>query len=50
MGVSAAWLAAGLAIERGAVAVEPGDFVPQPGGMPLLDAEGGRCVGAAPAC
>lgn len=35
-----AWLAAGLAIERGAVAVEPGDFVPQPGGMPLLDAAG----------
>jgi thiosulfate/3-mercaptopyruvate sulfurtransferase len=34
------WLAAGGAIERGAVAVEPGDFVPRPGGMPLLDAEG----------
>ncbi len=32
------WLAAGGAIERGAVAVEPGDFVPRAGGMPLLDA------------
>jgi thiosulfate/3-mercaptopyruvate sulfurtransferase len=34
------WLAAGHAIERDAVAVEPGDFVPHAGGMPLLDAEG----------
>jgi thiosulfate/3-mercaptopyruvate sulfurtransferase len=33
------WLAAGHAIERGATAAEPGDFVPHPGGMPLLDAE-----------
>ena len=33
------WLAAGHAIERGATTAEPGDFVPHPGGMPLLDAE-----------
>jgi thiosulfate/3-mercaptopyruvate sulfurtransferase len=38
------WLAAGGAIERGAVAVEPGDFVPRPGGMPLLDASGAAAV------
>ena len=35
-----AWEAAGRAIERDAVAVEPGDFVPRPGGMPVLDATG----------
>lgn len=41
------WLAAGHAIERGAVAVEAGDFVPRPGGMPLLDADGAaRVVGS----
>ena len=39
-----AWLAAGLAIERGAVAIEPGDFVPRGGGMPLLDAVGAARV------
>ena len=33
------WLAAGFPIERAAVAAAPGDFVPRPGGMPLLDAE-----------
>lgn len=38
------WLAAGHAIERGAVAVEPGDFVARPGGMPLLDAAGAASV------
>jgi thiosulfate/3-mercaptopyruvate sulfurtransferase len=38
------WLAAGHAIERGAVAVEPGDFVPLAGGMPLLDAAGAASV------
>ncbi|MGN6867627.1 MAG: sulfurtransferase [Solirubrobacteraceae bacterium] len=38
------WLAAGHAIERGAVAVEAGDFVPRPGGMPLLDASGAAAV------
>lgn len=38
------WLAAGHAIERGAVAVEAGDFVPRPGGMPLLDAAGAARV------
>jgi thiosulfate/3-mercaptopyruvate sulfurtransferase len=38
------WLAAGHAIERGAVAVEAGDFVPRPGGMPLLDASGAARV------
>ena len=42
------WSAAGLAIERGAVAVEAADFVPRPGGMPLLDATGaGRLAGGA---
>lgn len=35
-----AWQAAGRAIEREAVASEPGDFVPRPGAMPLLDAAG----------
>jgi thiosulfate/3-mercaptopyruvate sulfurtransferase len=40
------WLAAGHAIERGAVAVEAGDFVPRPGGMPLLDASGVARLGA----
>jgi thiosulfate/3-mercaptopyruvate sulfurtransferase len=38
------WLAAGHAIERGAVAVEAGDFVPRAGGMPLLDAAGATRV------
>ena len=33
------WLAAEYAIERGAGAAEAGNFVAQPGGMPLLDAE-----------
>jgi thiosulfate/3-mercaptopyruvate sulfurtransferase len=33
------WLAAGYAIEREATPAEPGDFVPQPGGMPQLDAD-----------
>jgi thiosulfate/3-mercaptopyruvate sulfurtransferase len=33
------WLAAGYAIERGATAAEPGDFVPRPGAMPLLGAD-----------
>jgi thiosulfate/3-mercaptopyruvate sulfurtransferase len=40
----AAWVAAGLELERGAGPgahpVEAGDFVPRPSGMPLLDAEG----------
>jgi thiosulfate/3-mercaptopyruvate sulfurtransferase len=40
------WLAAGHAIERGAVAVEAGDFVPRAGGMPLLDAEGAARLAA----
>jgi thiosulfate/3-mercaptopyruvate sulfurtransferase len=38
------WLAGGHAIERGAVAVEAGDFVPRPGGTPLLDAAGAAAV------
>jgi thiosulfate/3-mercaptopyruvate sulfurtransferase len=38
------WLATGHAIERGAVAVEAGDFVPRAGGMPLLDAAGAAAV------
>jgi thiosulfate/3-mercaptopyruvate sulfurtransferase len=33
------WQAAGYPIERGATAADPGDFVPRPGGMPLLDAD-----------
>jgi thiosulfate/3-mercaptopyruvate sulfurtransferase len=41
------WLAAGHAIERGARSIEPGDFVPRAGGMPLLDAaEAARVAGA----
>ncbi|HET6870486.1 MAG TPA: sulfurtransferase [Solirubrobacteraceae bacterium] len=40
------WLAAGRAIERGAVAVGAGDFEPRPGGMPLLDAAGAARVAA----
>jgi thiosulfate/3-mercaptopyruvate sulfurtransferase len=38
------WSAAGHAIERGAVAVEAGDFVPRGGGMPLLDASGAAAM------
>src|SRR6185312_4316579 len=41
------WLAAGHAIERGAVAVEAGDFVPRGGGMPVLDAGGAARVAEA---
>ena len=41
------WLAAGLAIERVAVAVEAGDFVPRAGGMPLLDAAGAARIASA---
>jgi thiosulfate/3-mercaptopyruvate sulfurtransferase len=41
------WLAAGRAIERGVHAVEPGDFAPRPGGMPLLDAAGAAQVAGA---
>jgi thiosulfate/3-mercaptopyruvate sulfurtransferase len=42
-----AWSAAGLAIERDVPPVEPGDFVPRPGGMPLLDAAGAAAVARA---
>ena len=38
------WLAAGLAIERGAVEGQAGDFVPRAGGMPLLDAAAAAAV------
>ena len=38
------WSAGGHAIERGVVAVEPGDFEPRAGGMPLLDASGAAAV------
>jgi thiosulfate/3-mercaptopyruvate sulfurtransferase len=38
------WLAADHAIERGAGAVQGGDFVPRAGGMPLLDASGAPAV------
>jgi thiosulfate/3-mercaptopyruvate sulfurtransferase len=41
------WLAAGGAIERDAVAVGAGDFVPRSGGMPLLDASGAARVAEA---
>jgi thiosulfate/3-mercaptopyruvate sulfurtransferase len=41
------WLAGGNAIERGAVAVEAGNFVPRAGGMPMLDASGAARVAAA---
>ena len=39
------WVAAGLPIERGEIAAEPGDFVARPGGMPLLDALGAAARG-----
>jgi thiosulfate/3-mercaptopyruvate sulfurtransferase len=41
------WLAAGHAIERGAPSIEPGDFVPHAGGMPLLDAAGAAALAGA---
>jgi thiosulfate/3-mercaptopyruvate sulfurtransferase len=41
------WLAAGHAIERDVPPVEPGDFVPRAGGMPLLDAAGAARVAGA---
>jgi thiosulfate/3-mercaptopyruvate sulfurtransferase len=41
------WLAAGHAIERDVPPVEPGDFAPRPGGMPLLDAGGAAGVAGA---
>ena len=41
------WLAAGHAIEREVPAVEPGDFVPRAGGMPLLDAAGAAALARA---
>jgi thiosulfate/3-mercaptopyruvate sulfurtransferase len=40
------WLAAGLPIERGETAAEPGDFVARAGGMPLLDAAGAARLAA----
>jgi thiosulfate/3-mercaptopyruvate sulfurtransferase len=40
------WEAAGLPIERGEIAVEPGDFTARPGGMPLLDAVGAAALAA----
>jgi thiosulfate/3-mercaptopyruvate sulfurtransferase len=41
------WLAAGHAIERTVPSIEPGDFVPRAGGMPLLDAAGAARVAGA---
>jgi thiosulfate/3-mercaptopyruvate sulfurtransferase len=38
------WLAAGHAIERDVPPIEPGDFVPRPGRMALLDAAGAARV------
>lgn len=40
----AAWVAEGYPLEREAPSVEPGDFVPRPGGMPLLDAQGASAL------
>ncbi len=40
------WVAAELPIERGEIAVEPGDFVARPGGMPVLDADGAAALAA----
>jgi thiosulfate/3-mercaptopyruvate sulfurtransferase len=40
------WEAAGLPIERGVIAVDPGDFMARPGGMPLLDAAGATALAA----
>jgi thiosulfate/3-mercaptopyruvate sulfurtransferase len=42
-----AWVAAGFAIEPGAIRVEPGDFVPRAGGMLVLDASGAAAVARA---
>lgn len=36
----AAWVAAGQPLQEGAVTAEPGDVRVQPGGMPVLDADG----------
>ena len=41
------WLAGAYAIERRVAAVEPGDFVPRAGRMPLLDAAGAAAVARA---
>ncbi len=41
-----AWTAAGLPVERGAVAPAPGDFTGRPGGMPVLDADAAARVAA----
>jgi thiosulfate/3-mercaptopyruvate sulfurtransferase len=41
------WLAAGHASERAVPPVEAGDFVPRPGGMPLLDAAAAARVAGA---
>jgi thiosulfate/3-mercaptopyruvate sulfurtransferase len=43
----AAWVAAGLPVESGEAAVEPGDFTPRAGGMPLLDPSAAAAVARA---
>ena len=40
----AAWTAAGLPLERSAPAAEAGDFVPAPGALPVLDADGAAAL------
>lgn len=41
----AAWVAAGRPLTTDVPAVEPGDVVVRPGGMPVLDAEGAAALG-----
>ncbi len=41
----AAWLDAGQPLERGAVRATPGDFLAEPGAMPVLDARGAAALG-----
>jgi thiosulfate/3-mercaptopyruvate sulfurtransferase len=43
----AAWVAAGLPVESREAPVDPGDFEPRAGGMPLLDASGAAAVARA---
>src|SRR5436305_2727581 len=42
----AAWSAAGLPLQTGALRVEPGDFVARAGAMPLLDVAGAARLAA----
>ncbi len=40
----ASWVSAGLPLTREVPAIEPGDFAPRQGGMPLLDADGAAAL------